>query len=248
MGRILEICCTSFESARNADQSGADRLELCDNIFEGGTTPSLGLIKKVKKQLKIKLYALIRPRGGDFCYSADEFEIIKYDIDSCRQEGVDGIVSGVLNIDGTIDVVRTKELVIRSQDMDFTFHRAFDLVKDYRKGLEDVIATGASRILTSGLKENVVDGAATLKDLLERSNGRIIVMAGGGLNSKNIQKIIDETGCNEFHTTAKKWINSSSQVKPNINLNASKDIPETMKMVASTDEIDKLKIFINANQ
>jgi len=245
MGGILEICCTSFESAKNAELSGADRIELCDNIFEGGTTPSLGLIKQVVKELKIKLFVLIRPRGGDFCYTTDEFDIIKSDIDYCRQVGVDGIVSGVLNVNGSIDIGRTKELVERAQDMDFTFHRAFDLVEDYRKGIEDVIVTGASRILTSGLKENVEDGAATLKDLVQRSKGRISIMAGGGLNSGNLKYIMEETGCSEFHTTAKKWLGSSSQRKPNIPLNGSKDIPESMMMVASTDEIIKLKAVLN---
>jgi copper homeostasis protein len=245
MTGILEICCTSFESAKIAAEGGANRIELCDNLFEGGTTPSAGMILKIKDKVDIGLYVIIRPRGGDFVYSDDEFRIMQKDIQFCHDIGVDGIVSGVLTIDGDIDVEHTKQLVELSGNMDFTFHRAFDLVRNPEKALQDVISTGTSRILTSGLENNVVEGSEMLKDLVELAGNDIKIMAGGGLKSANIQEIIDTTGCNEFHTTAKVWVNSTFIHQSDVKMNGSADIPQDMIMVASLEEVKKLRNIID---
>jgi len=247
MPGILEICCTSYESALIAQQEGANRIELCDNIFEGGTTPSAGMIKQVCDNLNIDCYILIRPRGNDFYYSKDEFEIMKSDIEYCKEAGVKGIVSGVLSENGNIDIERTRELVEISGTMDFTFHRAFDLVENPEISLQDIIKTGAKRILTSGLQNNVVDGLATIQKLLSWAKNDIKIMVGGGLNSNNIDDLIERTGCQEYHTTAKNWVKSDADFKSNVKLNGSTDIPEDKRMVASADEVRLLREILDKN-
>lgn len=244
MTGILEICCTSLESAGIAALGGANRLELCDNLFEGGTTPSAGMIQQIKQKIDIDLYVIIRPRGGDFVYSAEEFAVMQDDIKYCRDQGVDGIVSGVLTTDGDIDVERTKLLVELSGVMDFTFHRAFDLVRDPARALQDVISTGASRILTSGLQNNVIEGSQILAKLVELAGEDIKIMAGGGLKSANMEEIL-ETGCKEFHTTAKTWVNSKSIFQTEIKMNGATDIPEDQHMVVSLAEVQKLRSIID---
>lgn len=244
MPGILEICCTSYDSAIIAQQAGANRIELCDNIFEGGTTPSIGIIRQVCSYLGIPCYILFRPRGGNFIYSDKEFEVMKEDIRYCREAGVQGIVSGILSDHCGIDVDRTTELVNLAGDMDFTFHRAFDLVVDPMKSLQEVISTGASRILTSGLKNTVGEGMSMIKQLIKWSNSEINIMAGGGLSSVNISELINETGCMEFHTTAKSW--KSTAVNCNsVSMNSLKDIPEDKIMVTSAEEINKLREIID---
>lgn len=247
MPGILEICCTSFQSARIAQHEGANRIELCDNIFEGGTTPSRGMIRQVCYKLDIDCYVLIRPRGGDFNYSIDEFEIMKADIQSCKEVGVEGIVSGVLTSQGNIDIERTKELVDLSGEMDFTFHRGFDMVSDPEKSLKDVIRTGAKRILTSGLQNNLVEGVPLIKDLLKWAKNDIKIMVGGGLKSNNINEIIEKTGCQEYHTTAKTWVDNNIEYETMLRLNGSSDIPENMQMLASPNEIQQLRDIIDKN-
>ncbi|MEN8250156.1 MAG: copper homeostasis protein CutC [Bacteroidota bacterium] len=241
MKGTLEICCTSYESASIADSAGADRIELCDNIFEGGTTPGPGLISRVCDNLNIDCYVLIRPRGGDFVYSDDEFEIMKADIRYCKEQGAEGIVSGVLTETGEVDVERTKQLVALVGDMDFTFHRAFDLTVDPQKALHDVIKTGASRILTSGLQNNVVEGKVMLRDLANWAGSDIKIMAGGGLKSSNFREVMDFTGCKEFHTTAKTWKFNQPKKGNDVPMNGAKDIPEDKVMVVSAEEINKIK-------
>lgn len=247
MTQFLEICCTSFQSALVAQQNGANRIELCDNIFEGGTTPSAGMIQQVCTDLSIDCYVLIRPRGGDFTYTDVEFEIMKADIRFCKEAGVKGIVSGALKPDSSIDVKRTKELVDVAGEMDFTFHRAFDVGEDPEKSLKDVIRTGAKRILTSGLQNSVLDGLPLIQNLLKWAKNDIKIMAGGGLNSSNISEIIELTGCQEYHTTAKVWTDDASTYNTLVRLNSSPDIPENKQMLASADEIRLLKDIIDKN-
>lgn len=246
MPGILEICCTSLESAKFAAEGGANRIELCDNIFEGGTTPSAGTIQQINDNVDIGLYVIIRPRGGDFVYSADEFMIMQQDIRFCGEIGVDGIVSGILTADGDIDVDRTKQLVALSGEMDFTYHRAFDLVSDPKQSLQDVISTGASRILTSGLQDNVLEGRKMLQKLVRLAADDIKIMAGGGLKSANIAEIIT-TGCNEFHTTAKTWVNSKANYHTPVKMNGTTDIPEDKRMVVSLKEVQILRSIIDGN-
>lgn len=198
----LEIIGFNIESCIAAQQAGANRIELCDNPSEGGTTPSFGFIKAARKKLSIELYVMIRSRGGDFLYSDDEFEIMKNDIDICKQLNCDGIVTGILNKDGSIDKKRTATLVNYSYPLGVTFHRAFDRTRDPLQALEDVIEIGCERILTSGLQPKAIDGAPMLKQLITQSDERIIIMPGSGVNAENIIHLAETTGATEFHSSA----------------------------------------------
>ncbi|MHC1703644.1 MAG: copper homeostasis protein CutC [Tenuifilaceae bacterium] len=204
---ILEICSNSLQSAINAQQAGAHRIELCENLEQGGTTPSYGLLTLARKNLTIKINVLIRPRPGDFLYSDHEFDIIKEDIKICKQLGVDGIVCGILLSSGDVDVVRTKALVELAKPTSFTFHRAFDFTNDPFKALEDIISTGADRILTSGQQPTAIQGEHLIRELVRLSNNRIVIMPGSGVNADNIEYLI-ETGATEFHMSGTESIES----------------------------------------
>jgi copper homeostasis protein len=197
----IEVCSNSVRSAIAAQEGGAYRVEFCDNLIEGGTTPSIAQIRMVRKFPDIKLNVIIRPRGGDFLYDDLEFEIMKSEIVMCGETGCDGVVIGLLNPDGSIDIVRTKELVeiARQYDMSVTFHRAFDRCNDLFKGLEDVIKTGCDRILTSGGKNSALEGAGNIRKLIEQAGNRIIIMPGAGITENNIAELVKQTGLKEFH-------------------------------------------------
>ncbi len=205
---LIEVCAASVDSAIAAQQGGAKRIELCDNLYEGGTTPSFATIKSARINLQIGLNVLIRPRGGDFCYSNLEFEIMKEDIRICKELGADGVVFGILLTDGKVDILRTKMLVELSRPMSVTFHRAFDMTPDPLKALEDIISIGIDRILTSGQKNKAIEGRELLKQLIEQADGRIIIMPGSGINEQNIVEIRSFTGAKEFHLTGRKPIQS----------------------------------------
>lgn len=202
----LEICVGSLQSALAAQAGGADRIELCDNLAEGGTTPSYGMLRQCKKLLKIPFFPIIRPRGGNFIFSNDEFEIMKEDVICCRDLGCEGIVIGILSSDGSIDTERCSELISLAGNMEITFHRAFDRCSDLERGLEDIIQMGCHRVLTSGGKEYAFEGIEILKSLVTQAGTRIIIMPGSGINELNLHKIAKETAAHEFHTTAKKLI------------------------------------------
>jgi copper homeostasis protein len=204
----LEVIGFNIESCILAQSAGAHRIELCDNPGEGGTTPSYGFIKAAREVLRIELYPIIRPRGGDFLYSDSEFEVMKADVQLCKDLGCDGIVMGILKADGTVDTTRCKELVQLAYPMGVTFHRAFDRVKDATQALEDVIETGCERILTSGLVPNALDGAETLAALIKQADEQIIIMPGSGVRSDNIKELAQKTGAVEFHTSARMTIDS----------------------------------------
>ncbi len=199
----VEVCAESVTSALTAQQCGACRVELCGNMAEGGTTPSFGQIAEVRKRLDIKLYPIIRPRGGDFLYSAAEFEVMKRDVEMCGRTGCDGIVVGMLRSDGSVDMERCRELAGIAHDcgMGVTFHRAFDVAADHRQALEDIIALGCERILTSGGAATAEEGIAELRALVEAAGERIIVMAGAGITPGNVERIAEQTGCREIHGT-----------------------------------------------
>ena len=198
----LEIIGFNIESCIAAQEAGAHRIELCDNPSEGGTTPSNGFIKGARKKLSIELYVMIRPRGGDFMYSDDEFEIMKTDIEMCRQCGCDGVVIGLLKKDGTIDKKRCSELISLAYPLGVTFHRAFDRAKDPFRALEDVIETGCERILTSGQRPKAVGGAQIIKELITQAEDRIVIMPGSGVDARNIISLAENTGAREFHSSA----------------------------------------------
>jgi copper homeostasis protein len=201
--QIIEICVDSLDSSLIAQTAGAYRVELCANLLEGGTTPSFALIEMARKYLTIKLYVLIRPRGGDFLYNDLEFEIMKSDIHHCGKIGCDGVVVGTLNSDGTVDTARCSELteIAKSYSMGVTFHRAFDRCADLFQGLEDVINLGCERILTSGGKTSAIEGTPIIAQLIEKANGRIGIMPGAGITPENVSELIEKTGASEIHGT-----------------------------------------------
>lgn len=205
---VFEICVDSVESALAAQQGGAQRVELCDNLLEGGTTPSAGAIALARQQLSIGLNVIIRPRGGDFHYSALEFEVMKYDVTQAKALGANGIVIGLLNADGTIDQARTAELMALARPCSVTFHRAFDMTVNAQQALEDLIALGVDRVLTTGQESSAVEGVELIAALVQQAANRIIVMPGG-LRERNIQKFIQRTGVKEVHMTARMSVESA---------------------------------------
>jgi copper homeostasis protein len=239
----LEVIGFTIESCIIAQSSGAHRIELCDNPGEGGTTPSYGFIKAARKKLSIGLYPIIRPRGGDFFYSDDEFEIMKSDVTVCKKLGCDGIVIGILNADGTIDKQRSGQLIELAYPLGVTFHRAFDRTIDPFKAMEDIIETGCERILTSGQRRSVADGMDLVAQLIEKAEERIIIMPGSGLRADNIRAIAKKTKATEFHTSARVMIESKmefSNEKINEELKqVATDEEEIKKMVAILDELEK---------
>lgn len=208
MNYILEVCAGSIDSAVAAQQGGADRVELCDNLLEGGTTPSHGMIKICISLLEIPAFPIIRPRGGDFVYSDHEFEVMKQDILSCSELGCAGVVYGILRADGSVDTERCSELVGISGAMQLTFHRAFDRCSNRESGLEDLIAMGFHRVLTSGGRDQAADAIPELERLVRQADNRISIMPGSGITALNLLKIARETRALEFHSTAKTKIDS----------------------------------------
>lgn len=197
----LEVCAGSVQSAIEGQKGGAVRVELCDNLVEGGTTPALSQIEKSRELLHIQLNVIIRPRGGDFLYTDLEFDLMKSDIHHCGKAKCDGVVIGILNADGSIDMQRNSELVAiaKQYGMSVTFHRAFDRCNDLSKSLENVIELGCNRILTSGGEKTALQGKEVLKELIEKAGERIIIMPGGGINEENISELVKDTKLKEFH-------------------------------------------------
>ena len=206
----LEVCANSYQSAKNAQDAGAHRIELCQELSVGGITPSYGLLKKVSEELSIENCVLIRPRSGNFVYNDTEFELIKHNIKICKDLKCHGIVSGVLNADNTIDVGRTKELIELSRPLSFTFHRAFDCVPNPFETLEQLIDLGADRILTSGQERSAEKGIELLKKLKEKANNRIGILPGSSINSKNAKRFKD-AGFKEIHASASQVIKNTTQ-------------------------------------
>ena len=215
---MVEVCANGVESCIAAQEGGADRVELCAGIPEGGTTPSYGEIKVARRVLTtMRLHVIIRPRGGDFLYTELEVERMAEDIGVCRQLGVDGVVFGCLNADGTFDLEKNRYLVECSRGMSVTCHRAFDRAVNPEQALEDVIALGFDRILTSGQQPKAEQGIDLLAKLNRQADGRIILMAGSGVTEQNIRRIREATGLTEFHFSGRESFGSSMQyVNPNL--------------------------------
>lgn len=211
MSFLLEIAAFSAESAIIAQQAGADRIELCDNPEEGGTTPSYGTLCYAREQLSIPLFPIIRPRGGDFLYSDASFEIMIKDVNRCKEIGCDGIVIGLLDKDGLIDIERCAALIELAYPMEVTFHRAFDRVRDPFQAMEQLIELGVQRILSSGQYPTAPEGAETLHALVQQANQRIIIMPGSGVRDNNLEQLIKDTGALEYHTAARIAIDSAME-------------------------------------
>jgi copper homeostasis protein len=200
---LLEVCVDSPEAALAAQAGGAQRVELCSALGEGGLTPSLGAIELARAGLAIELFVLIRPRAGDFLYSAAELAVARRDIELCAQAGARGVVLGVLRRDGTIDRERTAALIECARPLAVSFHRAFDLTREPERALEELIELGVERVLTSGAERTALEGAALLRRLVERAGERIIVMPGGGIRASNVRELVRRTGARELHFTAR---------------------------------------------
>lgn len=205
---ILEICAGSVESAIAARDGGAQRIELCAALEVGGVTPSAGLIAQARKIEGLTLNVIIRPRGGDFLYNEYEAACMEHDIRTCKQLSVDGVVIGALTADGDIDTSLCKRLIEAAEGMSITFHRAFDMCREPRKALEELIEMGCDRVLTSGQASTAQAGITLLRELVEQANGRIIIMPGCGVNSNNAAAILQATGAQEIHASARKSVGS----------------------------------------
>jgi copper homeostasis protein len=203
---IFEVCAFNIQSAIIAEKAGAARVELCDNPVEGGTTPSYGAIRQTREKISILLYPIIRPRSGNYLYDGDEMAIIKHDIQVCKELGCDGISVGVQKIDGATDTDKLKQIVAWAYPMGVTCNRAFDVTPDPFKALEDIIACGCERVLTSGQKTAAPEAGEILHRLVQQAGERIIIMPGAGINAGNIQKLIQESGAKEYHGSARKIV------------------------------------------
>jgi copper homeostasis protein len=217
---------------------GAARVELCDNLYAGGTTPSAGTIRLARKYLSIALHVLIRPRGGDFLYSAHELEIMKDDIRFCKEIGVDGVVIGILKSDGTIDTERTAQLIELARPMYVTFHRAFDMCRNATEALEQLIRLNVDCLLTSGQKNKASDGVELIAQLVEQAAGRIQIMPGAGVNADTIRWLKKRTGATAFHMSAQSLINSDMTYRTeDVRLGGLPQIPEYQHAVSDTEKI-----------
>ena len=210
---LTEIVVYNIESALKAQEGGADRIELCDNPGEGGTTPSFGTIESVRQNVNLDVFVMIRPRGGDFLYSNYEFHSMKRDIHQCQKISVDGVVFRILNEDGTLDKKRCKALIDSARPLKVTCHRAFDMTRDPFEAMEDCIEVGFDRILTAGQQPQALAGASLIGELIKKATGRIAIMPGSGVNENTVQEILRKSGASEIHFSATAFRESGMKYK-----------------------------------
>lgn len=240
--KLIEICIDSVESAIAAEDGGAARVELCDYLAGGGTTPSAGMIEVVRKKINIGLHVLIRPRRGDFLYSDDELEVMKRDIKTCREFGANGVVLGVLTRKGTVDIGKMKELMAHCDNLSITFHRAFDMTPNPLKALDDLLELKVHRLLTSGQEETALQGVDLIRALNKRAAGKIIIMPGSGVNEENVSEIIAKTGVHEVHASVRKQISSRMIFRKDYPpMSGNKSIAEYEQLVADKLKIQKMR-------
>jgi copper homeostasis protein len=209
----IEICVDSVEGAMAAERGGADRVELCDNLLEGGTTPSGGCITLARQRVRIGLQVIIRPRGGDFLYSNTELEVMAADVRMAKELGADGVVIGCLTPAGDLDRERTARLIELARPLNVTFHRAFDMCRDPEQALEELIQMQVQRVLTSGQEASVIEGLELITKLQRQGAGRIVVMPGGGLTPRNVRRVVQASGVSEVHLSARSTVESGMQFR-----------------------------------
>lgn len=221
-------------------------MELCDNLYEGGTTPSAGCIATTRQNISIGLNVIIRPRGGDFLYTDLEFAIMKYDVERAKDLGADGVVIGVLLPDGSVDRKRTEELVRLAQPLSVTFHRAFDVTRDPLQALRDIIETGCDRILTSGQANMAIDGAERIAELVQEAGNHIIILVGSGVNEKNITELIQKTRAWEYHGSAQKRIPSAMQYRhPHVSIGG---VPQISEFEIAVTDAERVRRIVETGQ
>jgi copper homeostasis protein len=245
---LLEACVNSALSATEAENGGANRLELCSSMAEGGCTPSHGTILQSRKNIQIALFVMIRLRGGDFLYSDEEFEIMKQDISFVKSSGADGIVSGILNPDGTVDRKRMQILADLARPMQITFHRAFDMTADPFRAMDDLIDIGVDRILTSGQQRNALEGAPLIRNLIGAAADRIIIVPGGGIKEHNLEEVMNATDAEEFHMCLMKSVPSPMRFRREGISMGSQAIPEFETEVVDRERIRAAKEIMRKHQ
>ncbi|XP_056903357.1 copper homeostasis protein cutC homolog isoform X1 [Takifugu flavidus] len=250
-GFLIEVCVDSVESAVNAERGGAGRLELCSSLTEGGLTPSLGLLQVLKQYVKIPVYVMIRPRGGDFLYSDQEVQVMRKDIELMKKHGADGLVLGALTEDGQVDAELCMELLAAARPLPVTFHRAspllltfvkaFDMARDPVGTLEMLVSLGFQRVLTSGCDTSALEGLPVIKRLIDQAKGRITIMPGGGITERNLQRILEGSGAEEFHCSARSSKDSAMKYRnTSVAMGASLSAPEYSLKVADVSKIRTL--------
>ena len=242
MQRILvEICCGSLEDALEAERGGADRVELCSALFLGGLTPSLGTIMEAKTLLKIPIMVMIRPRGGGFCYTKSEMAVMERDTVLAAEQGAEGMVFGILNADGGIDEERCRRLRKLSGDRQAVFHRAFDVTPDPFRSLDQLVALGFTRVLTSGQEDTVPEGAHLIKRLIEYAGDRIEILPGGGIKPLSLRQVVESTGCKQVHLTAfKTQPDTSVRGRPFVTFGGALYPPEDQYQVADRYLVERV--------
>ncbi len=238
---LLEIACFTPESAISAYKGGADRVELCSGYSEGGLSPSAAVINALREMIPIDINVMVRPRIGDFVYSDLDKEIILSDIEYCKSQGVNGIVTGALTNDGTIDEEFLKTVIERAKPMSVTFHRAFDLCSDLQDALKTLAKLEVDRVLTSGGKQNAIEGSSVIAQLVDMAQQNIIILPGGGLNSDNIESFIKKTKVNEVHFSAKHLKMSNFSGNSSISLSSTTEVTDSFWYESKESEISLMK-------
>lgn len=245
---LLEICCGSLDDAIEAERGGADRVELCSCLFLGGLTPSIGSVIEAKRRLNIPVVVMIRPRGGGFCYTDPEFAAMQRDAEAALSQGADGVVFGILNADGSVDVGRNRRLREISGKMEAVFHRAIDVTPDPFHALEQLIELGFTRVLTSGQQDSVPEGIELIRQLVECAGDRITVMPGGGIRPHAVADVIARTGCKQIHVAAwKSQHDPSCELRAHVTFGGALYPPENRYEITDRDVIAGIAKRIKSN-